>query len=44
MIEDLLILSGLVPLLLALVGFGRFALVRFRRWRRNREAPFSYYV
>jgi hypothetical protein len=32
-IHVLLILSALVPLALALVGLGRFAHARYRRWR-----------
>jgi hypothetical protein len=42
MIHVLLTLSALVPLALALVGlcrFARFALVKYRRWRRRNDLP-----
>jgi hypothetical protein len=39
MIHVLLILSALVPLALALVGLCRFALVKYRRWRRRNDVP-----
>jgi hypothetical protein len=38
-IEVLLILSGLVPLVLALVGLGRYGVAKYRRWRNAREVP-----
>lgn len=43
MIEVLLILSGLVPLLLALVGLGRYGLAKYRRWRNAREVPLVWF-
>ena len=44
MLQVLLILSGLVPLALALVGLGRFAHAKYRRWRPKESEGRVFFV
>ena len=44
MLNVLLIFSALVPLVLALVGLGRFATAKYRRWRRRNDPPLVEFI